>query len=284
MKSSYLQENNIYNLTCSAWTDMWSDDLDVAIVTFLAGMGLLLWPLFIFQCILPLPRQKETPTCGVFLSSWVFLSIASACLWHFVGREPQALRNMVDENRPHGPLQPWTAAWRMPPTTSWFVPSDENELRDRLLHDAPRPVRVVGSSHSWSATSHTPGTVIDIRNLNRVKALHYTPHSSQETSMSLRERAGTITVQAGMKVRPPKASADHVWSRRSRGALRVTAGTVGHGGHGGCEGTCWLTNGQGYGQLERPPHTSRAGGRAKKIVRTAPFSTGAPAAEKERQL
>ena len=55
------------------------------------------------------------------------------------------------------------------------------------------------------------------------------------------------------------AAADHVWSRRSRRARRVTAGTVGHGGHGGdweavadgCERTCWLTRGQGYGRRDR---------------------------------
>ena len=221
---------------------MWSDDWDVAIPTFLAGMGVLLWPLFIFQCILPLPRQKkETRTCGGFLSSWVVLSIASACLWHFVGREPQVLWNMVDENRPHEPLQPWTAAWRMPPTTSLFVPSDENELRDRLLHDAPRPVRVVGSGHSWSATAHTPGTVIDIRHLNRVKVLQFnnssssSSSSSQETLLSLQERAGTITVQAGMKVQD---AVQYLFARNlclfGVGSIRDQAigGAVSHGVHG----------------------------------------------------
>ena len=53
--------------------------MDVAMLTFLLGMCLLLCPLFMFQWILPLPRKKDS-MCGGLLSAWVILGIASACL------------------------------------------------------------------------------------------------------------------------------------------------------------------------------------------------------------
>ena len=213
---------------------MWSDNMDVAMLTFLLGMCLLLCPLFMFQWILPLPRKKDS-MCGGLLSAWVILGIASACLWHFVGREPQA-EALWSVNKHNEGLQPWTAAWRMPATTALFVPSDENELRDLLLR-APRPIRVVGGGHSWSATSHTPGTVIDIRRLNRVRALHLTALMPQDTPPSLMqmERVGTITLQAGMKVQD---AVQYLFARNlcvlGLGSIRDQAigGAVSHGVHG----------------------------------------------------
>lgn len=141
---------------------------DVAAVTVLSGLLFGAVPFGCAGCLV----------CGVrsaprLLFAWAICGALAAGLWHGVGRHWPASDH----------LEPWTAAWQAPPGTARCVPADEAALRD-AIRNARRPLRVVGSGHSWSATGHTHGTLLDLRRFNAIRA----------------SNATHVTVQAGAKV------------------------------------------------------------------------------------
>jgi L-gulono-1,4-lactone dehydrogenase len=137
---------------------------DVAAVTLLSGLLLGAVPFAITSIILGVPAPR-------LLCAWAACCAFAAGLWHTTANNNNNTKN-----------GPWTSAWRTHAALR-LEPADEAELRAAVL-EARRPIRVAGSGHSWSATGHTHGTLIDIRRLNAIRAVNATH----------------ITVQAGAKV------------------------------------------------------------------------------------
>jgi len=141
---------------------------DVAAVTLLSGLLLGAVPFFAITSILVVPAPR-------LLCAWAACCAFAAGLWHMSHIEWSTTTSGII-------IEPWTSAWRTHAALR-LEPADEAELRAAIL-EARRPIRVAGSGHSWSATGHTHGTLIDIRRLNAIRAVNATH----------------ITVQAGAKV------------------------------------------------------------------------------------
>jgi FAD/FMN-containing dehydrogenase len=181
---------------------------DVATVTALSGL--------LFGAVPFVPLALCVPARRL-LCAWAVFGALAACLWHGVGRQwPRG--GWYESSASTSSFEPWTSAWRTPAHTTLRVPADEAELRELIL-TACRPLRVVGSGHSWSSTGHTHGTLIDIRRLNAVRAL----------------TSKRVTVQAGMKVQD---AVQFLFARglclHGTGSIRNQAigGVIAHGVHG----------------------------------------------------
>jgi hypothetical protein len=219
---------------------------DVAILVFVIGTWILG---IILLMILSIPilylnwtRKKINNSIKVshiimsFIKLWIVSSLVSAGLWHGIGRKWQAqLWSSSTFTTGTGSFEPWTSVWYTPPTTALIVPSNEDELRTAVL-TANRPLRIVGSGHSWSSTAYSTGTLIDIRLLNHVIDFSLTNTiQAQNDSNYFPASIGNITVQAGMKVQD---AAQYLLARGGcfygMGSIRNQAigGVIAHGVHG----------------------------------------------------
>ena len=194
-------------------TEPLSSHIDVWIVIILVSLSFWGLPFLILCCCHCKFLVKQ-----VWLL-WFCTGVLIGCLWHVIGYEWRGHRYWGDGN--DGTMRgfsPWTSTYTTPMKTLLVVPSSETELRDAILNKK-KPLRVVGSGHSWSATGYTDGTIIDIRNLNKV--IYFTNTS--------------ITVEAGMKVQDCVQYLFRLgYSLHGLGSIRAQSvgGVVSHGVHG----------------------------------------------------
>jgi hypothetical protein len=131
-----------------------------------------------------------------------------------------------------GNFEPWTGVWQTGEAVTLLVPANEAELSS-AVRSARRPLRVVGSGHSWSPTGHTEsGTLIDLRRFNRIVGMR--PIMGRADGV-WGQSVGRITVQAGVKVQD---AAQHLLAQRlclyGVGSIReqTIGGVIAHGVHG----------------------------------------------------
>lgn len=183
-------------------------DADVAAAIIAAGASLFALYLFAIPFGCCCHRNSRRPL--LFVAAWVLGTAASALLWDRLGRHAPP---------DSGSWSPWTAAW-CGRGASLMVPATEAELREAVRRGV-RPLRAVGGGHSWSMTSLTPGTFIDMRKMNSV--------------VRFNASSGTVTVQAGMRV---QQAVQFLLSRGlclyGVGSIREQAigGVISHGVHG----------------------------------------------------
>lgn len=185
--------------------------MDVVIATI--GMGVLLELAVLLVstaccCCLPCKRKR---CAGGELCVWmsffagmlVLWTVGFAGLWH--GLTDQRGRSSVwwRENGMEGDEKrwmPWTETWQAVDGVVLHVPKSEMELVWLLeSRSLQRPVRVVGAGHSWSATSYTHGSIIDLRNLNAVYGLYINSAVDDMTNTG-NSPLGIVIVQAGIRV------------------------------------------------------------------------------------
>lgn len=215
------------------------DDVDVAVVVFIIStllLGTILLCVVVLPCLCCQKRATEHCSALPFLALWIFLTLASAMLWHCIGKQWAGSQWSNLSSCVNVRLEPWTSVWQTPSTTRLIVPSNEEELLAAVL-TAPRPLRAVGSGHSWSSTAHTPGTMMDIRELKNVVGLTYHGmHAGESSSTSyFPDSVGNITVQAGMKVQDAvQYLLAHGLCLYGTGSIRNQAigGVIAHGVHG----------------------------------------------------
>jgi hypothetical protein len=194
-------------------TEPLSNNIDVWIIIIIVSLSFWSLPYLLLCC------------ChGKFLVKQVWLlwfcsGILIGLLWHILGYEWRGHRYWGDgkDGNIRG-YSPWTSTYTTPSNTLLVVPSSEKELRDAVLKQK-RPLRVVGSGHSWSATGYTDGTIIDLKHLKKV--IHFT--------------STNITVEAGMKVQDCVQFLFRFgYCLHGVGSIRAQAigGVVSHGVHG----------------------------------------------------
>jgi len=211
---------------------------DVWIVLILIGISSLSLPFLLISCCCC--KFKLTT-----LYAWFASSVFIAVLWHSFSDNWHA-RDLFwanSEASRRGSFSTWTSTWIAPENTMLLIPADEAELQRIITNPATaKPIRVVGSGHTWSATGYSDGTLVDIRNLNKVIALGVYQDSietnlqSINKNLPLPQRAGgRITVQAGMKVQDAvQFLAARGFCFYGVGSIRAQSigGIVSHGVHG----------------------------------------------------
>jgi hypothetical protein len=212
-------------------------DADVSVVVVMIGGLLMALPFSVVCCCKP-----KAVWASFF--AWFLVTALVSGLWHGLGRNWMRSTWSDANGGDVKSFTSWTAVWRTSDKTVLVVPVDERELRDAVVGANHLPLRVVGSGHSWSSTAYTDGTIVDIRNLNKVVSLDLFANASigarvrYEASLKMpipSVSVGTITLQAGMKV---QSAAQFLVGRGlclyGLGSIRSQAigGVVSHGVHG----------------------------------------------------
>lgn len=178
-----------------------------------ALVGALLFALYLFVIPFGCCCRRSTRRPCVFIFAWVLGTASSALLWHGLGQHTSDGGAVVV-------WRPWTAAWSPAEGTTLTVPATEEELRSAVLA-SPRPLRAVGGGHSWSMTSHTTGTFIDMRRFDAIAGFD--------------ARLRRVRVQAGMRVQQAvQFLLERGLCLHGVGSIReqFVGGVISHGVHG----------------------------------------------------
>jgi hypothetical protein len=165
------------------------------------------------------------------------LGATAAVLWHSLGRYwPQRCWSSASVMQSGGKFEPWTGVWQTGDAVTLLIPANnETELSHAVRH-ARRPLRVVGSGHSWSPTGHTnTGTLIDLRRFDAIVGMRMIDGGKAKDGV-WDQSVGQITVQAGIKV---QAVTQYLLSNNKLclyglGSIReqTIGGVIAHGVHG----------------------------------------------------
>jgi len=208
-------------------------DIDVFCLVVAIG-GLISAVPFLAICCCCCYRKPSRHIASISFLVWFLVTALIGGLWHTLGKNSSRSPWSDAHDGDAKSFTPWTAVWKTSPNTLLFVPKDEEALRDAIVNATRLPLRVVGSGHSWSSTAYTDGTIIDIRRLNAVISLNVDGGGDNNTNKQPKP-AGTITVQAGVKVQ------DAVQYLAARGLClygtgsirsQTIGGVVSHGVHG----------------------------------------------------
>ena len=181
----------------------------------------------------------------VTVYAWFIASGLVAILWHVVGDNWRARKLFWGNTNAYQrrAASTWTSTWLTPASTSLYIPLDEQNLRDIIIDPStPKPIRLVGSGHTWSATGYSDGSLVDMRNFDKIIHLETYKESTtnyfeaEQTQLPLPSKAcGFVTVQSGVKIQ----DIVHFLNQQGLclfgvGSIRAQSvgGVVGHGVHG----------------------------------------------------